>query len=376
MIENFSTFMKAAVVLGDRPEFQIVRIPTPLPKTGEALVKVVGCGVCHTDLHVLKSEVSFPRPAALGHEISGTIVAFGDSDVSLRPGLELGDAVVGGFIMPCTHCPQCLTGRDDLCSEFFQKNRLRGTLYDGESRLSMPDGSFLAMYSMGGLAEYAVVPLSALAKIPSSLDLAEAAILGCAGMTAFGAVNRVAQISPGSTVTIVGVGGVGSSLIPVALAAGAGTVIAVDVVDEKLQWARLLGANHVVNARTEDPVTAVRALTNGGSEFVFEALGHPETFRQSLEMLADGGTMVAIGIATAGVTAQVEITPLVRRGHRIAGSFGARTREDLPQVVSLASDGAFPLSQLVTRKFSLEQVNEAYQSLAMSEIIGRAIIQL
>jgi S-(hydroxymethyl)glutathione dehydrogenase/alcohol dehydrogenase len=238
----------------------------------------------------------------------------------------------------------------------------------------MPDGSFLAMYSMGGLAEYAVVPLSALAKLPLALEVRDSAILGCAGMTAFGAVNRVAEVGIGSSVTIVGVGGVGSALIPCARAAGATKIIAVDILDEKLEWSRGLGATHVVNAKSQDPVSQVLSITEGGSDFVFEALGHPETFRQAVEMLADGGKMIAIGIASVGSMAQVEITPLVRRGYQIAGSFGARTREDLPRIVSLASAGVFPLAELVTRNFDLDEVNEAYASLQESEIHGRAII--
>ncbi|WP_173922313.1 zinc-binding dehydrogenase [Agromyces sp. Marseille-P2726] len=364
--------MRAAVLRGDEPRLEVLEVATPTPRAGEALLEVISCGVCHTDLHVIKGEVRFPRPAVLGHEVSGRIVAIGEGTEETR-GLQPGDVVAAGFIMPCERCDQCARGRDDLCVEFFAQNRLRGTLYDGESRLAMPDGSFLAMYSMGGLAEYAVVPLSALTALPDGLDPELACILGCSGLTSYGAVFRAGEVAQGDSVAIVGVGGIGSSLIPMSRSAGATTIVAVDVADEKLERARELGATHTVNARETDPVAAVREAT-GGVRVAFEALGHPTTFAQAVGMLDDGGRMVAIGIAAGSATADVEITPLVRRGHHIVGSFGGRTRTDLPEVAALAAAGAFDVSSLVTRRFDLDDADAAYQALARGEITGRAVI--
>lgn len=368
--------MKAAVLRAGRTGLEIIRIPVPTPRQGEALVRVTACGVCHTDLHVIKGEVAFPRPAVLGHEISGTIVGFGNSS-SARDGLEVGDSVIGAFLMPCTQCDFCRKGRDDLCSNFFSQNRLNGTLYDGESRLSMSDGTFIAMYSMGGLAEYSVVPIAALAKLPPSLDAENAAILGCAGLTSFGAVQRVGRVEAGEAVAVVAVGGIGLSVIQLAKAAGADPIIAVDVADEKLASARSLGATHGINSRDIEPVAAVRELTGGrGVDVAFEALGNPITFRQAVGMLADGGRMVAIGIAAGTATADVEITPLVRRGYTIAGSYGGRTRADLPEVITLASEGTFNLGGTVTRRYSLDDADAAYRDLAGGTITGRAIVTM
>ena len=366
--------MRAAILSGDQPRLEIVEIATPTPRAGEALLEVIACGVCHTDLHVIKGEVVFPRPAVLGHEVSGRIVALGEGTSDTR-GLAIGDLVAAGFIMPCLECDQCLRGRDDLCVEFFAQNRLRGTLYDGESRLSMPDGSFLAMYSMGGLAEYAVVPLSALTAIPAGLDPEPACILGCSGLTSYGAVFRAGEVSAGDSVAIVGVGGIGSSIIPMALSAGATTIVAIDIAEEKLHRALELGATHVVNAAQVEPVAAVRALV-GGVRVAFEALGHPATFRQAVGMLDDGGRMVAIGIGAGTAAAEVEITPLVRRGYHIVGSFGGRTRTDLPEVAGLAASGRFDVESLVTRRFDLADADLAYQALAQGKITGRAIITM
>ncbi len=364
--------MRAAVLRDDAPRLEMLEIGTPTPRAGEALLEVIACGICHTDLHVIKGEVRFPRPAVLGHEVSGRIVSIGEGTADAG-GLRPGDVVAAGFIMPCESCDQCGRGRDDLCVEFFAQNRLRGTLYDGESRLAMPGGEFLAMYSMGGLAEYAVVPLSALTPVPDGLDPVLACILGCSGLTSYGAVFRAGEVAPGDSVAIVGVGGIGSSLIQMARAAGATTIVAVDIADEKLDRARELGATHTVNASDIDPVAAVREAT-GGVRVAFEALGHAATFAQAVAMLDDGGRMVAIGIAAGAAAASVEITPLVRRGQHIVGSFGGRTRTDLPEVAALAAAGTFDVESLVTRKFQLSDADAAYQALARGEINGRAVI--
>lgn len=363
--------MLAAVLDANTKDLHVERLPVPSPAPGEVLVRVSACGVCHSDLHVMNGDVAFPRPAVLGHEISGTVVGLGDD--SLRFAVD--DRVVGAFLMPCTECAACTSDRDDLCSNFFAHNRLNGTLYDGRSRLTKPDGSFLAMYSMGGLAEYCVIPASALALAPEGNDLEESCILGCAGLTSYGAVHHAGKVRPGSAVAVVGVGGVGSSLLQMVKSAGASCVIAIDVVDKKLEWALDLGATHTVNAATSDPVARVREITGGsGVDLAFEALGLPLTFGQATLMLADGGRMVAIGIAASGSKGEVEITPLVRRGISIAGSFGGRTRTDLPEVVRLASTGAFNVSALVAARYPLDRVNEAYQSLARGEITGKAIV--
>ena len=366
--------MKAAVLRADDPGLEILEIPRPTPRKGEALVKVIACGVCHTDLHVMKGEVRFPRPAVMGHEISGTLVAFGE-ETPPPDGLAVGDTVIGAFIMPCGQCSACSRGRDDLCAEFFGQNRLRGTLYDGESRLTMPDGSFLAMYSMGGLAEYAVVPVTALTRLPAGLDPVTSAVLGCAAFTAYGAVHRAGAVQAGDSVAVVAVGGVGSGVVQLARAAGANPIIAIDVAEDKLEAAMRLGATHTVNSRETDAASAVRAITGGlGVDVAFEALGHPATFRQAIGLLADGGRMVAIGIAAGDAAAEVEITPLVRRGYTIAGSFGARTRADLPAVVDIAAAGGFDTALLVTRRFTLDDADAAYRALARGEITGRAVV--
>lgn len=365
--------MKAAVLSTVGGPIRIEEIPTPVPQAGEVLVRVTACGVCHTDLHVVKGEVAFPVPCVLGHEISGVVESVAPDVASVQAGAE----VVCSFIMPCGVCHYCVRGRDDLCETFFAMNRLRGTLYDGTSRLRRADGTTLAMYSMGGLAEYAVVPATDVFPAPVGVPLPDACILGCAMMTAYGAVKNQAKIQPNEIVAVVGTGGVGSNVIQVARAFGAAQIIAVDIRDDKLEATRGLGATHTVNAATTDAVAAVNALTNGhGVDVAIEALGRPETVVNAFMMTRDGGRVVVIGIAPGATTASIEITRLVRRGIQLMGSYGSRVRTDMPDVLALAARGQVSASQPITRRYPLEQADAAYAALQRGEIVGRAIVTM
>lgn len=362
--------MRAAIWEGVGRPLKVEEVPVPSPRAGEVLVRVRACGVCHTDLHVMKGEVAFPAPAVLGHEISGEVAALGAG----VGGLEVGQPVVSSFIMPCGECYYCVRGREDLCEKFFAYNRLRGVLYDGETRLQRGDGSPLFMYSMGGLAEYAVVPATDVFPLPPGIGWEEAAILGCALFTAYGAVQNGAGLKGGEAVAVVAVGGVGLSIVQLARAFGAYPVVAVDIRPEKLEKALHLGATHAVDARA-NPREEVRALTGGrGVDVAFEALGHPETFQLALDLLKDGGRAVMVGIAPGGVNASLEITRLVRRGLQVRGSYGARPRSDLPDLLRLVAGGVVRPGEVVTQRFPLERAEEAYQALARGEILGRAVV--
>jgi S-(hydroxymethyl)glutathione dehydrogenase/alcohol dehydrogenase len=209
------------------------------------------------------------------------------------------------------------------------------------------------------------------------VPLTDACILGCALMTAYGAVKNQARVQPRDVVAVVGVGGVGSNVVQVARAFGAGQIIAVDVRDDKLETAKRLGATHTVNASREDVVAAVNAFTSGrGVDVAIEALGRPETVVQAFMMTRDGGRVVVIGIAPGTTTAGIEITRLVRCGIQLMGSYGSRVRTDLPELLALAARGQVSVSQPITRRYLLDQVDEAYAALQRGEIIGRAIITI
>src|SRR6188508_749015 len=338
--------MRAAILESAPGGVHIEEIPMPEPGAGEILVRVSACGVCHTDLHVMKAEVAFPTPAVMGHEISGVVAALGPGVT----GPAVGTRVASAFIMPCGFCTPCGAGRDDLCDSFFAMNRLKGTLYDGTTRLHRQDGSPIAMYSMAGLAEYSVVPATDVFPLADSLPLEESSVLGCAIFTAYGAVRHAGDLRGGERIAVV-------------------------VKDDKLEAATRLGATDVVNSTNTDAVARVRELTAGrGVDVAFEVLGIPQTFIQAFEMIRDGGRMVAVGIAPGKTAAPVEITRLVRRELRIIGSYGARTRSDMPEIIRLAAKGIFRPETMVTQRFSLADADEASQALARGDIVGRAIV--
>lgn len=367
--------MKAAVLRSYETGLEIEVIKTPRPKAGEVLIKVSACGLCHSDLHVIGGAIKFPLPCVLGHEVAGEIVQLGDA--TERFGFKVGDRVAGAFLMPCGQCESCSSGRDDLCTPFFEMNRLSGTLYDGTTRLSDLNGDPIQMYSMGGLAEYCVIPATSAARVPETVDPVKGAILGCAAMTAYGAVYRGADLRFGETVAVIGTGGVGSNIIQLCSAFGARQVIAIDIADDKLEAAMALGATEAVNSMRQDPAEAVFALTGGrGVDVAFEALGRPLTWETALSVIRDGGRMIPIGLGAGVQTAPVEINRLVRRSQRIIGSYGALTRQDLPEVVRLASEGVIRYSEIVTEELALEEVARGYRMLAAGEIQGRAVVNM
>ena len=367
--------MRAAVLRDYDKGLQVETIRTPRPKAGEVLLKVTACGLCHSDLHVIGGAIAFPLPAVLGHEVAGTIVELGPG--TEHTGLEAGQQVAGGFLMPCGQCRHCAAGHDELCEPFFELNRLKGVLYDGTTRLYSTDGEPIQMYSMGGLAEYSVVPATALAPVPEGVDPVSSAILGCAAMTGYGAVRRGADVKFGETVAVVAVGGVGSNIVQIARAFGASQVIAIDVADDKLEAVKAFGATATINSSTQDAREEVLKLTNGrGVDVSFEALGIPSTWTTALDVLADGGRMVPIGLGAGRQTAEVEINRTVRRSQSILGSYGARTRQDLPAVVDMAARGIINYDDLVTRRFSLEEAGAGYEALRNRAVQGRAVVDM
>ncbi len=365
--------MQAAVLAGEDARLDVIDIPIPHPREGEVLIKVAACGVCHTDLHVMRSEVAFPRPAVLGHEVSGTVVELGPDTT----GVDVGDRVVCSFMMPCGTCRHCAAGHDDLCSTFFEMNRLRGTLYDGTTRLTSNDGDPIWMYSMGGLAEYCVVPATDVFRVPDEIGLEDVAIVGCSAFTAFGAVKNVAAVGLGETVAVIATGGVGLSIIQFARAAGAVRIIAVDVDDAKLAAARAAGATDVVDSTTvADPAAEIVRLTGGrGVDVAFEALGRAQTFATCVNSIADGGRAVLVGIAPAGVKGELDLARVVRRKIQILGSYGARARTDMPLLLDLVRRGVVDPKALISARYAPERVDDAYQALAQGKIVGRAIVQ-
>ncbi|XP_047330421.1 alcohol dehydrogenase [Impatiens glandulifera] len=378
-VNSGSSYMRGAVFWEPNKPLSIEDFQMPRPKAGEVLIKTKACGVCHSDLHVMKGELPFPSPCVIGHEITGEVVEHGPlTDSKTIERLPVGGHVVGAFIMPCGNCHYCSRGQDDLCEDFFAYNRAKGTLYDGETRLFLRNsGKPVYMYSMGGLAEYCVVPANGLCILPDSLPYTESAILGCAVFTAYGAMAHAAEVRPGDTIAVIGIGGVGSSCLQIARAFGASEVIAVDVRDDKLEKAKTLGATQTINSKNEDAVQRIIELTGGrGVDVAVEALGRPQTFWQCTQSVRDGGKAVMIGLTNSGAKGEVDINRLVRRQIKVIGSYGGRARQDLPRLIKLAESGVFNLKAAVSRKCTFEEAAGAYEDLNKGTIVGRAVVEL
>ncbi len=364
--------MKAAVLAEGR--LAVEDLALPRPRVGEALVRVAACGVCHTDLHVIEGHVAFPQPAVLGHEIAGVVEEVnGGQQSAVKPG----DRVVASFIIPCGNCHNCHIGEQALCSSFFEMNRLRGVLYDGETRLRRHDGEPVWMYSMGGLAEACVVPLTDVIALPDELPLVESSILGCAFLTAYGAVRHAADLRAGQTVAVIGVGGIGTAIMQLARAFGADRIIALDAVEAKLTDAPRHGATHAFVCG-EDPRTvelAVMDATDGrGVDVAFDACGGPGTFALAGAVVRDGGAAVIVGLTDSEASGEVGLNRLVRRQVHVRGSYGGRPQADIRELTRLAMRGAISLGGMVTQRFSLEEAAAAYAALAERRISGRAVV--
>jgi NDMA-dependent alcohol dehydrogenase len=363
---------RGAVLFEPGTPLEVCDIEVAPPRAGEALVKMAAAGVCHTDLHVMQGKFSAPLPAVLGHEGAGVVADVGRGVTSLRPG----DAVIPLWRLSCGRCEFCLMGRPALCTEG-TRVRNTGTLLDGTSRLSL-DGTALKHYAgVSTFCEYSVVPEAALLKVTPRLPLDRAALLGCAVVTGMGAVNHAAKVKAGQSVAVFGVGGVGLNVVQGAALAGAKTVVAVDLHEAKLDLARRLGATHAVNASAGDPVEAVRALTGGrGVDHAFDAVGEPVTVRQAYDCLAKTGKLIVLGIAPAGTEVALPLSSLVFEERTVLGSFygSGRPREDIPVLADLYLKGNLKLDELVTRRYPLEQINEAYEALARGEVARSVIV--
>jgi S-(hydroxymethyl)glutathione dehydrogenase / alcohol dehydrogenase len=362
--------MRAAVFREVGRRMQIENVTLADPKPGEALVKIVGTGVCHSDYHVIKGEWASPLPIVLGHEASGIVEAIGEGVTQAKPG----DHVVLSFAPNCGQCAYCVAGHPHLCSAYLKIPP--GGLLDGTSRLSIGDETIYMFGKMASFAEYSVVAGASLIPIRKDAPLAKAALIGCAVMTGVGAALNTAKIEAGTTVMVVGCGGVGLNCIQGARLASASRIIAVDVADDKLEFARMFGATDVVNSRRDDPVAVARELTDGmGVDYALEAIGLKVTIEQCYHAVRRGGTAVVVGMAPDGVHASIPARAIAGSEKTLKGSFygSTRPRIDMPRLVDFYMDGRLLLDELVTRTYPLEEINEAYNDLGEGGV-GRGLL--
>ncbi len=329
------------------------------PKEQEVLVRMCAAGVCHSDLHTLRGELRAVPPLVLGHEGAGIVQEVGNRVTRCRPG----DRIVVNWLPACETCPTCLGGRHNLC-ERLAGTTFKALLVDGTTRLSTADGLPLKHFlSAATMAEYAVVDESSIVPIPDDVPFDIAAVVGCAVATGVGAVVNTAQARPGLPAAVIGCGGVGLSALLGCKLAGCYPIIAVDVLDSKLEFAKALGADLIMNSSQNDEVAKdLRAATRGGPEYIFDSVGAAATIELALKAVRPGGTATIVGLHAAKAEVAIPAGVLVLQNKRLLGSFAGsiRPRLDLPKLLELYRGGRLPLDALITKHYPLEQLDLAF----------------
>jgi S-(hydroxymethyl)glutathione dehydrogenase/alcohol dehydrogenase len=357
--------MRAAVFL-ERARPLVVEdvVPEP-PGPRDVVVRVTASGVCHSDLSVVKGTLP-GGPQILGHEGTGIVEEIG---AEVRH-VAVGDRVVGTFIPACGVCWFCLRDQSHLCEEAFPVMFThRATRHSGQE--------LTPFCGLGTFAERMTVSEISVVKVETDLPDAQLALLGCAVTTGVSAVLNTAGVEPGSSVVVVGCGGVGQSVIQGARIAGAARIVAVDPVESKRSAALALGATDTIDPSAHDPATVVRSLTGGrGADYAFEAVGQNPTLRQAFASSRRGGTVVAVGVHELGTDIAVSSYHLVLEERRLLGTVygNAQVRREIPRLLELAADGRLDLASLVTRTIALDDVNEALRALDAGEVIRSVIV--
>lgn len=357
--------MRAAVIYEANKPLVVEDLTLDDPKRGEVMVKIGATGVCHSDYHVVDGSWhgrGYPMPMVLGHEAAGTVEAVGPGVTLVKPG----DKVVLSFTVSCGHCSYCTRGEPNLCDGL---NSPVGTAVDGTYRVHQGDRPISVFGRMGSFAERVVVHESQAIRINPDMPFDKAALIGCAVMTGVGAVVNTAKVEPGATMAVFATGGVGLNVIQGGALIGASKIIAVDLLDNKLEFARKSGATHTINSGQQDPIKAIKEITDGrGVDYAFDAIGLPKVSRWAYDATRRGGTTVIVGMAPTG--AEIPIPGSIPGDAKtVKGCFYGSTRPavDFPRLVDLYLQGKLQLDQLVSRHYRLDEVNEAFAALARGD---------
>jgi S-(hydroxymethyl)glutathione dehydrogenase/alcohol dehydrogenase len=358
--------MKAAVLheVGKPLVVEDLQVDDPGPR--EVLVRTVAAGVCHSDYHYMDGSWATDLPVALGHEAGGIVEAVGRDVTYVAPG----DHVISCLSMFCGSCRNCLSGKPYLCEDIDSLERQAGE----KPRLSQNDRVVHQCYGLAAFAEQMLLHEHALVKIRPDMPLDRAALIGCAVTTGVGSVIRTAAVEPGSTVAVIGCGGVGLSAISGAALAGASRIIAIDIHDHKLELAKEFGATDGINAASVDPVEAVLEMTGGGLDYSFEALGLKKTCEQAFAMLRPSGTACVIGMVPEGEKIEIDAGDLLDDRRLIGSDMGSNVfRIDIPRFVEFYLNGKLNLDAMISQRVPLESVNQAFADMLAGNV-ARTVI--
>ncbi len=358
--------MKAAVFRAPHQPLTIEQVDIANPKSREVLIRTAAVGICHSDLHYIDGYYATAVPTILGHESSGIVEKVGFEVQYVKPG----DHVITCLSVFCGHCEFCVSGRPFSCVS------PETSRPDHEPpRLSQNHQSIHQFYDLSSFAEQMLVHEHALVKIREDMPLDRAALIGCAVTTGVGAVVNTADIEVGASVAVIGCGGVGLSAINGAAIAGAGQIIAIDILDSKLELAKQFGATVTVNSQDEDPVERVKDLTSGGVEYSFEALGKKRTSEQAFEMLRQSGVATIIGMVPEGEMIEIEAAELINDKTIQGSNMGSnRFRVDIPRYVDFYLRGQLHLDQLISKRIELERINEGFEDMKRGEVARSVVV--
>ena len=363
--------MRAAVMYGaDRP-LVVEEVQVLPPQRGEVLVRLGASGVCHSDYHALIGEWTVALPTVLGHEGAGVVEEVGPEVSEVQPG----DHVILSWAPNCRRCFYCAMGRPALC-ELMARTAAISLMFDGTSRLRIGDQPVYQFAGVASFGEYAVVPESGAIPIRKDMPLEGAALIGCGVATGVGAVINTARVEAGSSVLVIGCGGVGLSCVQGAVLSSAEPLIAVDLLDSKLEQARRLGATHTLNPSRDDVLGTVRALTGGrGVDYAFEAIGLTPTIEQAYEAIRPGGTAVVVGQVPEGHRISIDPYVMSDREKVLKGSnYGScRPSIDFPKFVDLYLAGKLKLDEMISRTIKLDEINAAFDAMMNGEVVRSVI---
>ncbi|QVJ02888.1 S-(hydroxymethyl)mycothiol dehydrogenase [Nocardiopsis eucommiae] len=344
---------------------ELTTIVVPDPGPGEAVVRVQACGVCHTDLHYREGGINDEYPFLLGHEAAGVVESVGADVTHLEPG----DYVILNWRAVCGACRACRRGRPQYCFD----------THNADQKMTLEDGTELSpALGIGAFAEKTLVAAGQCTKVDPAASPAAAGLLGCGIMAGIGAAINTGGVSRGDSVAVIGCGGVGSAAVAGARLAGAGRIIAVDLEDRKLEWARGFGATHTVNAREADTVEAIRALTDGfGADVVIDAVGVPQTYEQAFYARDLAGTVVLVGVPTPDMRLDLPLLDVFGRGGALKSSWygDCLPSRDFPMLVDLYTQGRLDLDGFVTEEIGLGDVEEAFARMERGEVL-RSVVRL
>jgi S-(hydroxymethyl)glutathione dehydrogenase/alcohol dehydrogenase len=305
----------------------------------------------------------------LGHEAAGVVEAVGP-DVT---GVKIGDHAVLSFRPACGTCRLCAMGRSVLC-EGRQGERFK--MFDGTARVHRNGEDLQVLGRVGSFAEQVVVPAEQVVPVSKDVPMEVLALIGCAVTTGVGAVINAAKVEPGSTVAVIGCGGVGLNVIQGAALVSAGRIIAVDLLDNKLEYARQFGATDTVNGANGDAVEQVRELTGGGVDYAFEVIGNGKTVEQAIQMTRVAGMACIVGMAPQGTRSSFDPLMFVNKETRLIGTWygSARPRIDFPRMIELVENGKLKVQELISRRYTLDQINEGFERLGRGEVARGVIV--